>query len=161
LKSDLNSELLKNETIKHRRDKLAINAAKVVTSYRSRKTCLTARNYEVEEVQMSGYRVDIDGQEAMLIDWVLTMHSYSQEYLDYLMRPDVQQIRYQAGQIIVNGKGQLELLEEEMKWLLAILPITFRFGKEDVGYSLKKKLYFAFLSKQGEYTEEVRHASHS
>lgn len=109
---------------------------------------------------MDGYRVEIDAQEGMLIDWVLTMHSYSPEYLDYLMKPDIQQMRCQAGQIIIDGNGQLELLEEEMKWLLAILPITFRFGKEDVGYSLKRKLYEAYLGKRpGMSEEEVSHAS--
>jgi hypothetical protein len=108
---------------------------------------------------MNGFRVSTDAQEAMLVDWVLTLHSYSPEYLDYLMKPDIQQTRYQAGQIIVDGRGELELLEEEIKWLLAILPITFRFGKEDVGYSLKKKLYEAYLGKKPDYpTEEVSHA---
>jgi hypothetical protein len=111
---------------------------------------------------MYGFRVEANAQEAMLVDWVLTMHTYSPDYLEYLMKPDVQQMRYQAGQIIINNTGQFELLEEEIRWLLAILPITFRFGKEDVGYSLKKKLYEAYLwkkSRPGE--EEVSHASQS
>ena len=111
---------------------------------------------------MDGFRVEADAQEAMLVDWVLTLHNYSQDYLEYLMKPDIQQMRYQAGQIIVDGTGVFELLEEEMKWLLAILPITFRFGKEDVGYSLKKKLFEAYLGKKPEYSqEEVSHASRS
>jgi hypothetical protein len=84
---------------------------------------------------MEGYRVKATAQEAMLVDWVLTLHNYSSEYLEYLMKPDIQQMRYQAGRIIVDDAGEFELLEAEMKWLLAILPITFRFGKEDVGYS--------------------------
>ncbi len=110
---------------------------------------------------MDGYRVEADAQEAMLVDWVLTLHSYSPDYLDYLMKPDIQQMRYQAGQIIIDGIGRFELLEEEMKWLLAILPITFRFGKEDVGYSLKRKLYESYLGKKSEIqSEEVSHASH-
>ena len=109
---------------------------------------------------MEGYRVETDAQEAMLVDWVLTLHSYSADYLDYLMKPDIQQMRYQAGQIIIDGTGELELLEAEMKWLLAIVPITFRFGKEDVGFSLKKKLYEAYLGRKPEYPQqEVSHAS--
>jgi hypothetical protein len=111
---------------------------------------------------MDGYRVEADAQEAMLVDWVLTLHNYSADYLDYLMKPDIQQMRYQAGQIIIDGTGRFELLEEEMKWLLAVIPITFRFGKEDVGYSLKRKLYEAYLGKRPEMpTEEVSHASHN
>jgi hypothetical protein len=106
-----------------------------------------------------GYRVESDAQEAMLVDWVLTLHNYSADYLDYLMKPDIQQMRCQAGRIILDGRGEFELLEEEMKWLLAILPITFRFGKEDVGYSLKRKLYEAYLGRSSELPEEVSHAS--
>ena len=109
---------------------------------------------------MDGYRINASAQEAMLVDWVLTLHNYSPDYLEYLMKPDIQQMRYQSGRIIVDEGGELELLETEMKWLLAILPITFRFGKEDVGYSLKRKLYEAYLGKKQELTqEEVSHAS--
>ncbi len=111
---------------------------------------------------MEGYRIEANAQEAMLVDWVLTMHSYSSDYLDYLMKPDIQQMRYQAGRIIVDGTGEFELLESELKWILAILPITFRFGKEDVGFSLKKKLYEAYLGKKTELPEEeVSHANRS
>lgn len=110
---------------------------------------------------MGGFRIRVNAQEAMLVDWVLTLHSYSADYLEYLMKPDVQQMRLQAGRIIVDDMGEFELLEDELKWLLAILPITFRFGKEDVGYSLKKKLYEAYLGKKPEFLqEEVGHASH-
>ncbi len=109
---------------------------------------------------MEGYRVEVDAQEAMLVDWVLTLHNYSADYLEYLMKPDIQQMRYQAGQIIVDGSGQFELLETEMKWLLAVIPITFRFGKEDVGFSLKKKLFEAYLGRKPEFpSQEVSHAS--
>jgi hypothetical protein len=109
---------------------------------------------------MEGYRIEVEPQEAMLVDWVLTLHNYSADYLEYLMKPDVQQMRFQAGQIIVDGSGQFELLEAEMKWLLAILPITFRFGKEDVGFSLKKKLYEAYLCRKPDFPQqEVSHAS--
>ncbi len=111
---------------------------------------------------MEGYRIKTNAEEAMLVDWVLTLHSYSSDYLDYLMKPDVQQMRYQAGRIIIDGTGELELLETEIKWLLAILPITFRFGKEDAGFSLKKKLYEAYLENKTEWSqEEVSHADHN
>jgi len=111
---------------------------------------------------MDGFRVPVTAQEAMLVDWVLTMHSYSADFLEYLMKPNVQETRYQAGRIIIDNTGTFELLEEEIKWLLAILPITFRFGKEDVGFSLKKKLYEAYLGKKPELSEEeVSNASYN
>ncbi|MBI2869871.1 MAG: hypothetical protein HYX96_08615 [Chloroflexi bacterium] len=111
---------------------------------------------------MNSYKIKATDQEAMLVDWVLTMHSYSEEYLDYLMKPDIQELRFQAGRIIIRGEGELELTEEEIRWLLAILPITFRFGKEDVGYSLKKKLYGAYLGDElAELKEEVNYGNYS
>ncbi len=99
-------------------------------------------------VAVSGYVVKANAQEAMLIDWVLTLHTSSPDHLDYLIKPDIQQLRYQAGRIILDGRGDLELLEEEKRWLLTILPTTFRLGKEDVGFSLKNKLRKAHLSKK-------------
>jgi hypothetical protein len=113
----------------------------------------------VEVLAVNGYIVKANAQEAMLVDWVLTLHTYNSDYLDYLMKPDIQQMRYQAGRIVIDNTGEFELLEEEMKWLLAILPITFRFGKEDVGFTLKKKLYEAYLGKNAELPEEVKNAS--
>jgi hypothetical protein len=110
---------------------------------------------------MEGFRVEVDAQEAMLVDWVLTLHSYSADFLEYLMKPDVQQMRYQAGRIIIDGIGEFELLDSEIKWLLAIIPITFRFGKEDVGFSLKKKLLEAYLGRKPEYPQEVSRAGNS
>ncbi len=66
------------------------------------------------------------------------------------MKPDVQQMRYQAGSVMIKEAGKLELSEEEIKWLLATLPATFRFGREDVGFLLKKKLYETYLGNKAE-----------
>jgi hypothetical protein len=100
------------------------------------------------EVDMSGYIVKANAQEAMLVDWILTLHTSDSDYFGYLMKPSIQKLRYQSGRIIVNGGGELELLEEEIRWLLTILPATFRLGKEDVGFSLKNKLRKEYLSKK-------------
>ncbi len=110
---------------------------------------------------MNPSTIKATAQEAMLIDWILTLHTYDAEYLDYLMKPDIQQLRYQAGKIIIDGEGEFELVEDEIKWLLAIVPITFRFGKEDVGFSLKKKLYESLLGKKPEgLLKEVGNANY-
>ncbi len=110
---------------------------------------------------VNDHTVKANAQEAMLVDWVLTLHNYDSEYLEFLMKPDIQQLRYQAGKIIIDGEGHFELLEEELKWLLAVVPITFRFSKEDVGFSLKKKLYESLLGKKLEgLLKEVGDANH-
>lgn len=94
---------------------------------------------------LSEYKVHLDTQEGMLIDWIFTMHSYSSDYTEYVMKSSIQEMRYQAGKVIIEDGGDLELSETDLKWLLAVVPITFRFGREDVGYSLKKKLFEAYL----------------
>ncbi len=95
-----------------------------------------------------GYTIKVTTQEAKLFDWALTLHTYDPQYLEYLLRPDIQRLRFQAGQIIIHGKGQFELLEEDAKWLLAILPASFRSGNRDVGFSLRKKLCEALIGKK-------------
>ncbi len=97
---------------------------------------------------MNDYTIKATTQEAMLCDWVLTLHTYDPDQLSYLLEPEVQRLRYQAGRIILQGKGELALLEDEVKWLLAILPATFRFGNKDVAFSLRKKLHEALLGRK-------------
>ena len=92
------------------------------------------------------HNIELVAEEAMLLDWVLTLHSYDEAFLGWLMQPDVQQWRYQAGTIIVKGKGTISLQDDDIKVLLAFIPITFRFDEVDVGFSLKTKLYRSYLN---------------
>lgn len=94
-----------------------------------------------------GYTIRVNDREAILINHLLTLHSYSLEHLQYLMKPTALQVRNQVGKIILQGAGNLELLEEELKWLLVMMPVSFPIGRTDAGFSLKKKLLEAYLKK--------------
>jgi hypothetical protein len=100
-----------------------------------------------ESASFEGYIIRVNDREAMLINHLLTLHSYSPEYLQYLMKPTALQVRNQVGKIILQGAGNLELLEEELKWLLVLMPVSFPIGRLDAGFSLKKKLLEAYLKK--------------
>jgi hypothetical protein len=100
-----------------------------------------------ESASIEGYTIKVNDREAMLINHLLTLHSYSPEYLQYLMKPTALQVRNQVGKIITQGAGNLQLLEEEIKWLLVIMPVSFPLGRTDAGFTLKKKLYEAYLKK--------------
>jgi len=98
--------------------------------------------------QFADHVVDVSPEEAMLLDWVLTIHAWEQTYLDWLMKPDVRSWRDQVGAVIAGKEKTLYLEHEDVALLLAMIPITFRFAEHDVGYSLKVKLYKAYLGIQ-------------
>lgn len=105
--------------------------------------------------QFADHAVEISPEEGMLLDWVLTIHSWEQTYLDWLMKPEVRSWREQAGAVIAGKEKTLYLEHEDVALLLAMVPITFRFAEKDVGHSLKVKLYKAYLGIQ-----EVRDATY-
>lgn len=89
--------------------------------------------------------IEVTAEEAMLIDWVFTMHGFDETLLNWLMLPDIKGLREKAGEIIVKGDGRINFSDDDLKILLVLIPITHRWGEIDVGYSLKKKLYKAYL----------------
>jgi len=90
--------------------------------------------------------IEVTGEEAMLFDWILTLHSFDETTLGWLMKEDIQAWREQAGEAIVRKKGSLRFSYDDLKLVVVLIPITFRFGENDVGYSLKLKLYKAYLN---------------
>jgi len=89
--------------------------------------------------------IKVNIEESMLLDYILTMHNFSEEYMKFLMHEDFQNLREQAGKAILNSGGEISLKEDLVKQLLVLVPITFIFLKEDVGFSLKIKLYQIIL----------------
>ena len=85
--------------------------------------------------------IQITPEEAMLVDWVLTMHTYDSARAEQLTSELMLRLRKKIASVITHeDTGELSLLPEEISYLLISIPITFRFSKEDVGYSLKRKL---------------------
>lgn len=89
--------------------------------------------------------IGVSPEEAMLLDWVLTMHSFDESFMDWLMKPEIREWREQAGMVIVGQKKCVNFTPDDLRLLLTLIPITFRFGQNDVGFSLKNKLYKAYL----------------
>lgn len=85
-------------------------------------------------------------EEAALLDYVLVVHSFDESTFSFMTASGPRSWRHQAGEIIATKQpGALRLQDEEIEQLLALVPTTFRFGTEDVGLSLKTKLYQALL----------------
>ena len=55
-------------------------------------------------------------------------------------------LKSELGKVLVGERDYIEIEEIEFKWIFTSCPITFRWGYgEDVGMSLKTKLYRLFL----------------
>ena len=95
---------------------------------------------------LSFYKLHLEMDEAYLIDWIITLHSYDPELFERLNSPELTQLKAELGRVILEEKDFIEIEETEFKWIFTNCPITFRWGYgEDVGMSLKLKLYRLFL----------------
>lgn len=95
--------------------------------------------------------------EAMLIDWVLTMHAFDISRLEQLETPVMIALRKQIAPLIVEDKeSRITFTAEELGYLLIAIPITFRFYKDDIGFSLKKKLLGMLLPPRIDWGLEVK-----
>ena len=84
--------------------------------------------------------------EAYLIDWLITLHSYDGELYERLNSPELTALKSELGKVLLHEQDFVEMEETEFKWIFTACPITFRWGYgEDVGMSLKLKLYRLFL----------------
>ena len=84
--------------------------------------------------------------EAYLIDWLITLHSYDGELYERLNSPELTALKAELGKVLLVERDYIEIEETEFKWIFTSCPITFRWGYgEDVGMSLKTKLYRLFL----------------
>jgi len=95
---------------------------------------------------LSFYRLHLEQDEAYLIDWLITLHSYDGELFEILNSPELTALKLELGKVLLGEKDYIEIEETEFKWIFTSCPITFRWGYgEDVGVSLKTKLYKLFL----------------
>ncbi len=105
---------------------------------------------------LSFYKLHLEMDEAYLIDWLITLHSYDGELYERLNSPELTALKSELGQVLLQEKKYIEIEETEFKWIFTSCPITFRWGYgEDVGMSLKTKLYRLFLHG----IDNVEHAS--
>jgi hypothetical protein len=95
---------------------------------------------------LSFYKLHITMDEAYLIDWLITLHSYDGELYERLNSPELTALKSELGRVLLKEKDHIEIEETEFKWIFTTCPITFRWGYgEDIGMSLKTKLYRLFI----------------
>ena len=95
---------------------------------------------------LSFYKLHLTMDEAYLIDWLITLHSYDGELYERLNSPELTALKAELGRVLLQEKDYIEIEETEFKWVFTSCPITFRWGYgEDVGMSLKTKLYRLFI----------------
>lgn len=95
---------------------------------------------------LSFYKLHLTLDEAYLIDWLITLHSYDGELYERLNSPELIALKSELGKILLGERDYIEIEEIEFKWIFTSCPITFRWGYgEDVGMTLKTKLYRLFL----------------
>ena len=105
------------------------------------------------------YIVNITINEARMLDYLLTgTISDEQTYRRIIFNKD---LKREIGRVIIKQSEEdsvspIEINNEEFDILLAIVPITFKFGESgDVGKSLKEKLY-RILIEGNDGTEPVK-----
>jgi len=95
---------------------------------------------------LSFYKLHLTLDEVYLIDWLLTLHSYDGELYEKLNSPELTALKSELGKVLLGEQDYIEIEDIEFKWIFTSCPITFRWGYgEDIGISLKTKLYRLFL----------------
>ena len=103
------------------------------------------------------YIIGVDKEEAMMVDYLITLHSWDLTIFERLTQDDILNLRKQLGRILVAKEMCLTITTESiMLLLLTIVPITYRFGTKDIGLSLKTKLFKAYLKIPVEILEEKK-----
>jgi len=86
--------------------------------------------------------LELTVEEAWVIDWVLTMHSWDFELKEWLEAGPMSYLRVgKNARVLLKDINGYEVSEGELKTLMAIVPVTFPVGAGDAGWSLKQKLY--------------------
>jgi hypothetical protein len=102
--------------------------------------------------------VPVTFAEAHLLDWVLTAHQWDQALVDKLDTERMWLLREEVGRRLVGHTDVVNLEHEDVRLLLVITPVLFAVGTEEVGSSLKRKLYECIV---GPAPQEVNDASTS
>ena len=86
--------------------------------------------------------INICLEESILLDYVLTLHQWDDILLSKLL-VDFKEIRQNNAKVFCGITDLLELPEDEAQLdiIIALVPPIFVIGGQEVGYSLKKKLY--------------------
>lgn len=95
---------------------------------------------------MSEFIIDeVSVEEAQLLDVIFTLQSWDLAIFEKLSEIEIKEFRMKIGLIIIGKRNKFTISSLFLETLLILTPVTYRFGKVDVGLSLKTKLYKAYL----------------
>jgi len=99
-------------------------------------------------------------KEALLIDWIFTVHSWDYDLFERLRSKEKINLRQRIGSAFLaynSGKDEeetkilnnvlhpVEILKTELLELIVVVPNSYQIGIDDIGLSLKQKLYRSLL----------------
>lgn len=83
--------------------------------------------------------IEITGKEAILADYVLTLHQYNAAHWNFLNQDWVYNIRKQVGLAFVEDGGDLTLEEGDIKTLLILITPIYSIGGRGCGQESKEE----------------------
>lgn len=93
--------------------------------------------------------IPLSKDEAVLLDWVLTLHTFDLDLLGRLVSR-YWQIRYEVAKVLIGESQSIDVeTGDEFDEVLTMVPILFSIGGENIGGPLKEKLYRAKIGSMG------------
>ena len=112
-------------------------------------------DWNLEQFLREDYILHPSENEAKLLDWLYTLHSWDLEIFEYLTAPERKTLKERIGSVIIGKSNEIQLNSEELWALLTVCPITFKWGyDDDFGKTLKTKLYYLLLTSNDSPPEE-------
>jgi hypothetical protein len=105
-------------------------------------------DFLVEGLDDGVHTIQISVSESYVLDWVLTAHSWDPEVIGRLRSASMQDLRLRIGRVPAGHTNELVLNDEEVDQLLVLVPVLFMVGTEEVGSSVKKKLYECLIGEK-------------
>lgn len=88
--------------------------------------------------------------EALCIDWVLTLHAWDEALYDRLKSIEMSQLHENVGMVVLGRWNAIEVSDEQLQWLLLTVRWDFCVGEKRTGLNLKRKLYELLLGPAAE-----------
>src|SRR3990167_2882992 len=117
---------------------------------------MTNPNLDIDAILNSVPKLSLNEDELLLIDWVLSVYRHTLPMAFDEAVDDWHSMRlgaWSAIDAIINSRStplvSFPINEAEARYLLAVLPTTYRWGTgPDCGYSLKRKLSCLLMGRE-------------
>jgi hypothetical protein len=95
----------------------------------------------INQIDFANAEVELTREEAICVDYVLTSPSWDADTLGRLDTDRMWAIRRQLGRVLIGHNEPLVLSEDDVRMLLLIVPGLFAVGTQEVGSSVRRKLF--------------------